>query len=88
MPSKPYIGDLVEHPFMGEDARIEISEVPDDQPLVETDGMHVIIDQYGEQHIIELDGDTWVTSSTDALSDDGFDRWQEYLDRAGQSASF
>jgi hypothetical protein len=91
MSQKPYIGDIIEHPFMGGDVRIEVSEVPDDQPLAETDGLYMILDQYGDQHFVELDADTWVAVNEDTLinmlTDDGFNRWQQYLDRAGQSAS-
>lgn len=91
MTYRPYIGDLIEHPFMGGDVRIEVSEVPDDQPLAETDGLYMVLDQYGDQHFVELDADTWVAVNDETLintmSDDGFNRWQEYLDGVGQRAS-
>lgn len=91
MTDRPYIGDIIEHPFMGGDVRIEVAEVSDDQPLAETDGLYMILDQYGEQHFVELDADTWIAVNEDTLinsmSYEGFTRWQEYVNRVGQSAS-
>jgi len=78
MTSNPYVGDIIEHPALGDDVRIEVSEIPQEQPVLETDGLHVIIDQYGETHLVELDGETWIATGTHVLSDEGFDRWTSF----------
>jgi hypothetical protein len=87
MADRPTRGDVIEHPFLGGDVRIEVSQVPEGQPLVDTDGIHIIIDQYGEQHLVEQDGDTWVVGSEDSLSEEGFDRWVEFQNGASMRAS-
>lgn len=58
--SEPSPGDRIEMPSMGGDVSVRVSRVPDDQPLA-ADGIHSIVDQYGETHEVELDGDTWTT---------------------------
>ena len=45
---------------MGDDVRIIVAEVADAQPLSDTDDVFIIVDQYGEEHLTEMDGDTWV----------------------------
>lgn len=82
MSSKPEIGDVVEHPFLGSDANIEIAQIPRDQPVLETDGMYVIVDQYGENHLVDLDGDAWIVSNPEALSPEGADLWDTFIDNA------
>ncbi len=75
MQNWPSVGDKVFMSAMADDVQIEIAEVPEDQPLAEADGYYFIIDQYGEEHMVEMDGDSWVTGTIDALSPEGFDRW-------------
>jgi len=65
--------------MMGSDVRILIAQIEDQQPLVDTDGVFIIIDQYGEEHLVEMDGDTWATTSCDALSPNGLTTWGLYL---------
>ncbi|QAY80340.1 hypothetical protein [Sphingosinicella sp. BN140058] len=52
-------GAIVEQDFSGADARIEISSVPEEQPL-RTAGIWTIVDQYDDRHLVELNCDTWV----------------------------
>lgn len=80
MSQRPSIGDIVEMAMMGDDAHIEVADVSEVQPLFETDGIFIIIDQYGDEHLIELDGDSWVTTTDDALSPDGLDQWLNYVE--------
>ncbi len=75
MTEPPSVGDEVTMGIMGGDARILVAEIEDQQPLVDTDGVFIIIDQYGEEHLVEMDGDTWVATSCDALSPDGLTVW-------------
>ena len=79
MTEPPSVGDEVTMGIMGGDARILVAEIEDQQPLVDTDGVFIIIDQYGEEHLVEMDGDTWVATSCDALSPDGLTVWGLYL---------
>ena len=65
MQDKPAPGDRVHMPSMGDDVRIEVTEVPAEQPLVATDGCYVVEDQYGGTHLVEADGGDWVTASAD-----------------------
>jgi hypothetical protein len=58
--SRPQPGDRIEMPFMGSDASIVVRTVPDEQPRAD-EGVHAIVDQYGETHEVELDGETWTT---------------------------
>jgi hypothetical protein len=58
--SRPYPGDRIEMACMGEDVDIQVCRVPDEQPRVD-EGIYAIVDQYGETHEVELDGDTWST---------------------------
>lgn len=58
--SRPYPGDRIEMPCMGDDVNIRVRRVPDDQPHA-GDGTYSIEDQYGEIHQVEQDGDTWTT---------------------------
>jgi hypothetical protein len=62
---------------MGDDVFIEVSEIPEHQPLVETDSCFIVVDQYGDEHIAQLDGDDWATTNQDELSPEGLDRWLE-----------
>lgn len=73
----PNIGDTVVMSFMGADANIEIDTVPDEQPLVETDSAFIIVDQYGDEHIVEFagNGDDWSTLPYDSLSAEGQELW-------------
>lgn len=50
----PEIGARVE--MEGHETVIEITEVPEDQPML-SDGIWLIIDQYGETHRIEREDD-------------------------------
>lgn len=77
MSERPYPGDTVEMAAMGDDVRIEIKEVFEEQPLVRTDGVFIVADQYGDEHLVEKNGDDWTTTTSDALSDEGFDLWAE-----------
>lgn len=42
--------------IMGDDVDIEVCDVPQEQPFERTDDCFLIIDQYGEEHIICEDG--------------------------------
>ncbi len=59
--NRPYPGDVIEMPSMGSDVSIVVRHVPDHQPRSDEE-VYAIVDQYGETHFIELDGDTWVTA--------------------------
>lgn len=82
MESRPSVGDQVIMSAMGDDVQIEVVDVLEDQPLAETDGYYFIIDQYGEEHMVEMDGESWITGNLDALSPEGFDRWLERSEAA------
>lgn len=58
--SRPYPGDRIEMLCMGDDVNIQVRLVPDEQPHAD-DGVYSIVDQYGETHQVERDGDTWTT---------------------------
>jgi len=62
--SRPYPGDRIEMPSMGDDVNIQVRHVPDEQPHA-GDGVYSIVDQYGETHQVERDGDTWTTVVAD-----------------------
>ena len=53
----PSIGDDVE--MEGVECEIEVAEVPDDQPKSD-EGIYTIIDQHGESHQIESNGEIWI----------------------------
>lgn len=55
----PRVGDRAVMPFDG-DVVIEITNVACQQPHLD-EGWWVIHDQYGEEHLVELDADSWVT---------------------------
>ena len=55
----PRPGDRAWMPFDGS-AVIEITNVAGQQPHLDREWW-VVHDQYGEEHIIELDGDSWIT---------------------------
>lgn len=80
MSERPSVGDVVEMSMMGDDVNIEIADVGANQPVAETDDVYVITDQYGEEHLVEMDGDSWVTITSDALTPAGQDAWLNYLD--------
>jgi len=80
MATRPTVGDQVLMVFMGDDAFVEVSEVPEHQPLVETDECFIIVDQYGEEHLAQIDGDDWVTLNSDELSAAGSQRWLEHIE--------
>ena len=42
---------------------IEVASIPDVQPLATT-GTALIVDQHGDEHIVERDGDSWITTPT------------------------
>ena len=75
MTMRPTVGDQVFMPAMGDDVCIEIADVLIEQPLVDRDGCFIVSDQYGEEHLIEMDADSWVTTSSDALSAEGQAIW-------------
>ncbi len=81
MEIRPKVGDTV---LMGidDDVQIEICEVPEFQPFVSTDELFIIIDQYGEEHLVKRSDDDWLTKSVDTLSPEGFMRWLERADNA------
>lgn len=56
MNKRPEIGDSVIMRIMGDDVDIEVCDVPQEQPFERTDDCFLIIDQYGEEHIICEDG--------------------------------
>ena len=56
----PRVGDRAVMPFDG-DVVIEIANVPAQQPHVAEEGQWIIHDQYGEEHLVELDAGSWVT---------------------------
>jgi hypothetical protein len=58
--SRPCPDDRIEMPCMGDDVNIRVRHVPEEQPHA-ADGVYTIVDQYGEAHQVELDGDTWTT---------------------------
>lgn len=60
--SRPYPGDPVLMPCMGDDVRIRVGSVADEQPRLD-EGVFAVLDQYGERHEIEMDADSWVTVS-------------------------
>ena len=59
--SRPCPGDEIVMPSMGDDVHIQVARVPDEQPR-SGEGIYAIVDQYGDTHEVELDGDTWVTA--------------------------
>ena len=52
----PSIGDDIE--MDGVECEIEIAEIPQDQPRAK-DGIYAIVDQYGETHQVESNGEVW-----------------------------
>jgi hypothetical protein len=76
MSNRPDVGDRIEMPFMGSDADIEVRSIMDVQPLEADYGIVRVEDQYGEEHLVEQDADTWTTLSTDALSQAAFESYQ------------
>lgn len=52
----PSIGDDIE--MEGVECEIEIADVPQDQPRAK-DGIYAIVDQYGETHQVESNGEVW-----------------------------
>lgn len=62
----PEIGSEVIMPCCGSDVRIRVEAVPLTQPLA-AHGITRILDQDGAEHLVEQDGDTWVTTSLAAL---------------------
>lgn len=78
--ARPYVGDEVRMGIMGDDVAILIADVLEDQPLVDTDSAFIISDQYGDEHIIELDGDEWSTITDDHLSAEGQQAWFDRIE--------
>lgn len=70
---KPAIGDEIFMKIMGGDVYIEVTAVSDQQPLYETDGVYIVTDQYGEDHLVEMDGNDWVVAAEDSLSVEGWE---------------
>lgn len=60
----PDIGDVIDMPMMGDDVRIEVAEIPGDQPEWENNGILAIVDQYGETHRVEKDGEIWIVAAS------------------------
>jgi hypothetical protein len=58
---KPMPGDQVHMPW-DDDVMITIDVVPEDQPYRNRDAW-VILDQYGDEHAIEAEGNHWITLS-------------------------
>jgi len=100
---RPTPGDEVYMPSMGDDVYIEISEVPEEQPLLKTDGCFIVKDQYGETHLVE-EGDayseadvddteynngsgSWTSINFQALSDEGVLAWASYREAATSADS-
>lgn len=61
----------------GPDVQITLRKVAEDQPLVASDSIFIVVDQYGDGHLVEEDGAGWIATSPDALSEEGYDRWLE-----------
>jgi hypothetical protein len=80
MSERPSPGDEVKMAMMGDDVHIEVADVIGVQPLAETDGVFIIIDQYGDEHLVEMDGDSWVTTNCNALSPEGVTLWLGYCE--------
>lgn len=64
----PEIGDVIDMPMMGDDVRIEVAEILTDQPEWENNGILAIVDQYGETHRVEKDGESWVVAAAPGLT--------------------
>jgi len=74
------VGDTVLMPFMGDDVEIRVSLIPDEQPFLETDGAILMVDQYGDEHLVENDGASWVTFNPVMLSPEGYDLWSSRIE--------
>lgn len=61
----PFPGDKVHMPWDG-DVEIIVSEVPKTQQHRDVD-IWTIIDQYGDEHVIEAEGESWIVLNEDAL---------------------
>lgn len=70
---RPTPGDPVVMPFMGADASIVISSVPEEQPQAAS-GVWQIVDQYGETHLVERDETSWITLTSDMFDSGMHDR--------------
>lgn len=75
------VGDTVLMAFMGGDIEIKVSGIPEEQPFLETDGALLIVDQYDDEHLIECDGEFWVTFNPAMLSPEGYDIWFDRTQR-------
>ena len=75
MSDRPIPGSRIEMPFMGDDVDIIADQVPEEQPL-EKFGILFILDQYGEEHLVQKDADTWITTSIDELDDEAFEIYE------------
>lgn len=53
----PCVHDDIE--MQGSECLIEVAEVPEDQPRA-NEGVYAVIDQYGETHQVESNGELWV----------------------------
>lgn len=73
--------------IMGDDVDIEVCDVPQEQPFERTDDCFLIIDQYGEEHIICEDGGGWITRNAESLSPDGFLIWLTRAEPENSAAS-
>jgi hypothetical protein len=70
-------GTSIEMAFSPADVEITVQSVPDVQPYAESDGIWLVVDQYDEEHMVQLDGDTWVTTSHHELTARGTEIWIE-----------
>jgi hypothetical protein len=70
------IGDTVLMPFMGaSEIDLSVASIPEDQPFLETDNVILFVDQYGDEHLVENDGEAWVIVNPVLLSTEGYDEW-------------
>lgn len=80
MSNIPVVGDRVLMPFMGDDVYIEVNEVPENQPLSESEEIYAFVDQYGDLQLAEWEADYWITVNPGDLSPVSYDVWEEYRD--------
>lgn len=74
---RPDTGERLHMASMGDDVRIEIDYVCDDQPLIETDEAYIINDQYDNEHIAWFNVEVWSTVTVDELSEEGRQAWYD-----------
>lgn len=58
---QPHVGDKILQTINGADVEIAVSSVPDQTSKALSPGVWQVLDQYGETHLVERDGDNWLT---------------------------